>query len=331
MSKILNSSLPDGVSVIICCYNSEWIIARCLEALKAQVLPKNLHWEVVLVDNNCSDSTVAVALDTMRESSIQFSVLQEPVAGLMNARKCGIANARYRYCIYCDDDNLLSSNYVAYMYDVMSSMSEIGAAGGKGIPEYQCIPDPRVVKWPKGYAVGSQLEHPNYLFGAGLTLRTDVVRTIFTKFPSTLVGRQGETLLSGDDLELVNYVKLMGYKLYPTDDVEYIHVLKANRLTEEYRLKMYEGLMLSLPVGDMMNMALKDESVLDYIMSYFKSEIILFLYSLIFWRKQDISKLRDFVHRVRFWGIFRLLSVYRNCVNVKRNYSHSELINTHKD
>ena len=44
MSKILNSSLLDGVSVIICCYNSEWIIARCLEALKAQIVSEGLYF-----------------------------------------------------------------------------------------------------------------------------------------------------------------------------------------------------------------------------------------------------------------------------------------------
>ena len=85
-----NSSLLDGISVIICCYNSDWIIARCLDALKAQIIPIDLLWEVVLVDNNCSDATVQIAKETMLDSGVDFSIVSEPEPGLMNARKRGI-------------------------------------------------------------------------------------------------------------------------------------------------------------------------------------------------------------------------------------------------
>lgn len=324
MSKESNSLLDDGISIIICCYNSEWIIARCLEALKQQVTPKSLRWEVVLVDNNCSDGTVKLANETMRNSGVDFLVVAEHIPGLMNARKRGIASVKYKYCIYCDDDNLLAPNYVAYMYNVLATKPEVGAAGGKGVPEFECEPDPRILDHLTGYAVGSQISHPEYLFGAGLTLRTEVVRTIFNNFKSTLVGRQGGKLLSGDDLELVNYVKLMGYKLYPTDDVHYIHVLKANRLTEDYRVKMFEGLMLALPVGDMMSRALKDEPLTDYIISYCKSELLLFIYTLMFWQKRDLTQMKSFVKRFRYWGMFKLISVYNNCVDIKKKYNNKQ-------
>lgn len=315
-----SSSLLDGISVIICCYNSEWIIARCLEALKKQLIPDHIKWEIVLVDNNCTDATISVAMGTMESSDLDFTIVRESTPGLMNARKKGIATIKYQYCIYCDDDNLLSPDYVSYMYNILATNPEVGAAGGKGIPEFESEPDPRILPYLTGYAVGSQTEHPEYLFGAGLTLRTEVVRTIFNNFQSTLVGRQESKLLSGDDLELVNYVKLMGYKLYPTDAIQYVHVLKANRLTEEYRIKMYEGLMLALPIGDMMSLAYNNGSMLNYFMNYLKSELALLKYSLSFWQKKDITQLKSFVRRIRFWGIFKMISVYKNCVNIKKEY-----------
>ena len=40
-----------GISIVICCYNSAWIIERTLAAIRMQVMPVNLDWEVVLVDN----------------------------------------------------------------------------------------------------------------------------------------------------------------------------------------------------------------------------------------------------------------------------------------
>ena len=321
MSMKSNSSLLDGISVIICCYNSEWIIARCLEALKSQVIPDGLRWEVVLVDNNCTDSTICVAKETMLESDVDFSIVTEQISGLMNARKKGIASIKYKYCIYCDDDNLLCPDYVSYMYEILTNRPCVGAVGGKGIPEFEHEPDPRILNYLTGYAVGSQTEHPEYLFGAGLALRTEVVRTIFTDFKGFLVGRQGDKLLSGDDLELVNYVKLMGYQLYPTDDIEYTHVLKANRLTEEYRVRMYEGLMLALPVGDMMNLALHGKSIYKYFASYLMSEMSLFKYKLFFWKSYDLTQLISFVKRIRYWGVCKLIGVYNNCVEVKNKYN----------
>ncbi len=206
------------------------------------------------------------------------------------------------------------------MYNLLSLQSDVGAAGGKGIPEFESKPDIDFLNYTKGYAIGSQKTHPDYLFGAGLALRTDLVRTIYNNFNINLVGRKGSKLLSGDDLELVNYIKLMGYRLYPTDDVQYIHVLKANRLTEEYRIKMYDGLMLALPISDMMNLAINDEHVSNYIISYLKSEAALFLHYLMFWSKRDITRWKSFVDRVRYWGVFKLLSVYFNCVKVKKKY-----------
>ena len=321
MSMVLDSSLNEGISVIICCYNSEWIIARCLEALKRQQIPEGLCWEVVLVDNNCNDNTVQLATETMRESGIDFSVVSEQEQGLMKARKRGIANVKYKYCIYCDDDNLLCPEYVEYVYRLISTHSEVGAVGGKGIPEFECEPAPSILEHLTGYAVGSQLQHPNYLFGAGLTLRTEVVRTIYEKFPCVLVGRKGNVLLAGDDLELVNYVKLMGYSLMPTDNVSFTHVLSSNRLTEEYRLKMFYGLFRALPVGDVMELALQNKPVSNYVKSYLKSETALFLRQLIFWKKQDLSQLRSFVRNVRFWGIRQLLAIYWTSVMVKTDFS----------
>ncbi len=320
MSMKSNLLLDDGISVIICCYNSEWIIARCLETLKKQKIPEGLPWEVVLVDNNCSDGTVAVAFDTMHGSRIDFQIVKESNPGLMNARKKGIATVKYRYCIYCDDDNLLSQDYVAYMHHVFATKQEIGAAGGKGIAEFEVEPEPSIMDYPDGYAVGSQTEHPDYLFGAGLALRTDVVRTIYDRFECRLVGRKGNVLLAGDDMELVYFVKLMGYSLYPTDDISYVHVLRKNRLTEEYRRRMYDGLRLALPIGDMMVLALNDNPIFPYFKNYLKSELILFINSLMFWKKKDVTHVKEFVAMIRFWGLPQLYSVYKECVSIKSDY-----------
>ena len=83
-------SLKCGVSVVICCYNSAWIIGRTLDALKNQNVRDGLSWEIVLVDNNCIDETVSVAQKTMEGCGIPFRIVEEKNPGLANARKKGI-------------------------------------------------------------------------------------------------------------------------------------------------------------------------------------------------------------------------------------------------
>ncbi len=50
-----------GVSVIICCYNSEQTILETLTYLGAQQLDARFSIEVILVDNVSTDATVEVA------------------------------------------------------------------------------------------------------------------------------------------------------------------------------------------------------------------------------------------------------------------------------
>lgn len=99
--------LMNGISVIVCCYNSAWIIERCLNALLAQQVPSSVLWEIIVVNNASTDDTERIANKVLQKGHISYQLINEPKAGLLNARKCGIRAARYSYTIFCDDDNVL--------------------------------------------------------------------------------------------------------------------------------------------------------------------------------------------------------------------------------
>ncbi len=50
-----------GVSVVICCHNSAILLPQTIAHLKRQRVDRGLEWEVLVVDNASSDSTVQVA------------------------------------------------------------------------------------------------------------------------------------------------------------------------------------------------------------------------------------------------------------------------------
>ena len=47
------------ITVAICTYNRAESLRRTLDSLAAMRVPENLDWEVVVVNNNCTDHTDA--------------------------------------------------------------------------------------------------------------------------------------------------------------------------------------------------------------------------------------------------------------------------------
>ena len=320
--------LRDGISIVICCYNSEWIIARCLEALERQDLPLGFNWEIILVDNNCADNTVRIAESCMCGSGVEFRIVEERKSGLANARVRGVAEAKYKYIVFCDDDNLLCPNYVQYVYEKLESDSRIGAIGGKGIPEFECEPDPRILPRLEGYAVGSQLRHKNWLFGAGMALRTDLVRNVYEKQELFLVGRKGGELLAGDDSELAYSIVLRGYKTYPTDDVYYVHVLRSNRLTMEYYRKMNAGFDMARPPLEVMRSVLEGTGFTSVLWRYFRLRLSLLKYMILFWHKQSACirmNCRKEIDYMKSWGLWKLWYIYQEWMRIKKHAENTPL------
>ena len=314
-------SMNRGISVVICCYNSAWVIKRTLEALKGQRFKAPVPYEIVLVDNRCADDTVAVAEDTMKGGEIDFHIVREDNPGLANARRRGIKEVKYEYVLYCDDDNLLCPDYVSTMVELLDSMPDVGAVGGKGIAEFEAEPA-EIVKENLGcYAVGSQTEHEDWLWGAGLTLRTALVRDVYDNQKCYLMGRKGKELLSGDDSELVMSVVLRGYKVFATDDVYYTHVLKAERLTEEYFYKLNEGLTLPLPVFEIMRAVIYGRGFYNAIQGYLELYKRHIKYSILWWKPNAKLKSQNALNEFssfRKWGFFQLYSIYRQWNKIKR-------------
>ena len=317
--------IRDGISVIVCCYNSAWVIARCLEALRRQKMPEGVRWEALLVDNNCTDNTVAIAQKVMDGSGVDFQVVSESEPGLMYARQRGMFAVKYSYIVFCDDDNLLCENYVAKMYEILSHNPKTGAAGGKGVAEFECEPDPRILPKIEGYAVGSQLGHKNWLFGAGMAVRTDLVQDVYANQRRYLVGRKGTALSAGDDTELSYSILLRGYGIQPTDDVFYTHVLKSNRLSWDYCQKMYAGFELTHGALDMMRRVLEGRTFRAFLCEYFALCRSFAIQTILFMRpssrlaRKSIAKQ---LHRFNYWGLFKLWEIFNEWTRLKIKYSY---------
>jgi len=240
----------DGVTLIICCHNSSTKLPSVLTHLAAQEVPEDIPWEVIVVDNASTDDTSQVALQVWPEDlPVPLKVIYEPELGLMHARHRGLSEARYELVSFIDDDNWVASNWVKVVFEVMSPRSTIGACGGFGEEVCEVEPPWWFEKYKGDYAVGSQgpetgdvTETRGYLWGAGLTVRKSVwQRLLRSGYRNLLTGRRGNSLTSGEDVELCFAIRIAGFRLWYEPRLHLRHFLPPRRLTWRYLRLMYRG------------------------------------------------------------------------------------------
>lgn len=110
-----------NVSIVIPVYNEADHLGACLAAIAAQTVTP---FEVIVVDNNSTDNSVAIAerFDFVR-------VLHEPKQGVLHARTRGFNAAHGDIIARIDADSIVPNNWLASILLVMKD-SEIDAASG---------------------------------------------------------------------------------------------------------------------------------------------------------------------------------------------------------
>ena len=240
-----------GVSIIICCYNSEKRLPKTLEHIAKQDVPEFIDWEVIIVDNNSNDNTVDTAKEYWSNNSngIDLIIVSEKEPGLSNARKCGINNSNYEYLIFCDDDNWLSEEYVQYSYSLMKNNLNIGVAGGVGIPVCE-IPEPDwFKKYQWNFATGQVYKESKditndraFVWGAGMVIRKSAWNQITEKgFELFSSDRKGKELSSGGDTEICYLLVLDDWRVWYDTNLVFSHYITSDRLNWSYLRKLHRG------------------------------------------------------------------------------------------
>ena len=248
-----------GVSVIICCYNSEQRIKPTLEALARQKVSPLLNWELIIVNNGCDDNTMLVveSLWPSLNSHIRLTIVVEPRPGLSFARRTGIGYAHYSFVLFCDDDNWLADNYVEGIFQVLNEHPEITACGGQGVPVFESAEPSWFQDYYEVFAVGDQsLNEENgrllSLYGAGLAVRKSSVESLFRSgFNPLLTDRAGKSLSSAGDTELCYAITLAKGQLFFDRRLHFDHYIPRHRATWQYVQDMFKSYGSDAPVRNL--------------------------------------------------------------------------------
>lgn len=152
------------VSLVIPAFNEEGQLGACLDAIAAQAVPP---FEVIVVDNNSSDTTAAVA------GSYPFvRVVREARQGLAFARDAGFDAARGDIIGRIDADTHLPADWLAIVQRLFADDTTCDAVSGS--VSYYDIPLKRVVSridLAFRRHIARRLGRETYLFGANMAIR----------------------------------------------------------------------------------------------------------------------------------------------------------------
>jgi len=239
-----------GVSIIVCCHNSEGRLPPTLAHLARQKISAEIRWEVLVIDNASTDRTGEVARQVWpKRGPAPLQVLSEPRPGKAHALARGLAAARYEFLGIIDDDNWVSEDWVAIAYSQMLAHPDVGIVGSAGRPVFEVSPpawfrhaEMMYAITPTDWQAGDFTHRPGTLFGAGMVVRKSAwqwVRDL--DCPELMSGRLKGSMAAGEDTELCYQLRLAGWKLWFEPRLQFQHFLPAARLRWEYVRGMYYG------------------------------------------------------------------------------------------
>ncbi|HSX16102.1 MAG TPA: glycosyltransferase family A protein [Candidatus Saccharimonadales bacterium] len=141
MSNIVN------ISIIIPAYNEERHLARCLDAVAAQTRGP---YEVIVVDNNSTDRTAAIA-----KKHKFVKLLHEPRQGVVFARNRGFDAARGNIIARIDADTVLPPDWLERVAAFYAEPAHTNQALTGGVLCYN-LRLQRLVSWIQGQIVFRQ-------------------------------------------------------------------------------------------------------------------------------------------------------------------------------
>lgn len=228
------------LSIIICTYNREKYIGPLLESLSKNDFPTT-DYEIVLVDNNCTDNTHSVCkVFAETHPEIAFRYVVEPEQGLSAARNKGIKEAKGEIIIYVDDDALVDTNYIRSYAEHFAANPDTMAAGGPIEPIYE-TKEPswmspytkalltawmnygtKVCKYPKGRFPG----------GGNAAYRKEVFERV--GLYNTELGRKGTALLASEEKDIFDKMKAHGMKVLYLPTPVLHHIIPQTKLEAPY-------------------------------------------------------------------------------------------------
>jgi len=226
------------ISVVLCTYNRADSLRRALESLNRQQLPSGLEREVLIVDNNSTDHTRAVAAET--PSALPCRYIFEPRQGKSFALNTGLAAAKGDLIVFADDDLTMEKGWLAGLWRAAVAHPDCVGFGGRIVavwsgpkPAWYCDSGPyKLINGVVGsYDHGPETKEVGMLpFGANMAFR----REVFAVHGGFNLDLGSKRLMRGEDTEFGRRVRNAGGRILYVGDATVYHPVGAAKMRRGY-------------------------------------------------------------------------------------------------
>jgi glycosyltransferase involved in cell wall biosynthesis len=231
-----------NVSVVLGTFNRAGSLDITLDSFSSLVVPQDLNWELLVVDNNSTDSTRQVIEKFAPTAKFPVRYIFEKRQGRSAALNAGIAEAKGEIVAFTDDDILLHPDWLSTLKRTFDD-SDCAAFAGKVVPVWNhSKPD-----WLEmdgqfavvNYDLGDELKEIRIPpLGANSAFRKD----IFTKYGLFRLdlGVNGEQhTITCDDTEFGERLIRANEKIVYCPSAVIYHPVDPKRTTKSYFLSWY--------------------------------------------------------------------------------------------
>jgi glycosyltransferase involved in cell wall biosynthesis len=235
------------VSVAVCTWNRSQLLQQSLEQMTHLIIPPGLEWELLIVNNACTDATDHVIGSFLPRLPLRRLI--EPSPGLSHARNLAVGEARGDYILWTDDDVLVDENWLAAYVEAFQRWPRAVFFGGPVQP-YFAEPPPAWLSsaWriaADAYAL-RDLGHESLSFtggdcipyGANFAVRTKEQRQ-YRYDPS--LGHRQERKIGGEETQFARELISKGYDGKWVPEAAVRHYISAERMSRRYLRSYYFG------------------------------------------------------------------------------------------
>ena len=232
------------VTVAICTWNRSALLRQTLEQFRELASPRDVDWELLVVDNNSTDDTCRVADAFVDELPIRY--VFESTPGLSPARNRALKESVGTHVIFTDDDVLVDPNWLTALLDTWRRFPGAEMIGGPIEAWFPVEPDPMFIRAFPFLAAGfcglsrdpveRVLDSHEQIHGANFGVRLSGLRG---KQFDPAFGPTAGKVVNGDEFELTRRVRADGGAVVWSPHARVKHYVDPDRMTLPYLRKYY--------------------------------------------------------------------------------------------
>ncbi|MEM9002298.1 MAG: hormogonium polysaccharide biosynthesis glycosyltransferase HpsE [Cyanobacteria bacterium P01_F01_bin.86] len=235
-------------SVVICTYNGAHRLPRVLERLKRQQATETIRWEVLVIDNNSSDETLAVVRHYQQVwiDTVPLRYHFEHKQGLAYARRCAMRRVKAPLVGFLDDDNFPQETWVHEAHQFGLQHPGAGAYGSEVKPLYDAPPPVGFGRIAPLLAIINRGDQP-FIYtqrlgvlpsGAGMVVRREAWFGHVPEQPKLAGVCDTSLRAKGEDVETLSYIRDAGLQVWHNPAMKIEHHISVERVQRTYLLKL---------------------------------------------------------------------------------------------